>query len=52
LLSDVLIRGVEDLFDDLVEVCAEMRCSEFGKASGFCSAKKARGEMIIWLDVG
>jgi hypothetical protein len=43
MFCDVLIRGVEDLFGDLVEVYAEVRCSEFGKAFGFCSAKKARG---------
>jgi hypothetical protein len=46
---DVLIRDVEDLFGDLVEVYVEMRCSELGKAPDFCSAKKARGEIIIWL---
>jgi hypothetical protein len=50
MFCDVLIRDVEDLFDDLVEVYVEMRCSELGKASDFCSAKNARGEMIIWLD--
>lgn len=41
LLYDVLIRGVEDLFDDLVEVYVEMRRSVFG-ASGFCSAENGR----------
>ncbi len=46
MLCDVRIRGVEDLFDDQVEVYGEMRCSELGKASDFCSAK-ARSEMII-----
>jgi hypothetical protein len=50
MFCDVLIRGVEDLFGDLVEVYVELRCSELGKSSDFCSAKKARGEMTIWLD--
>jgi hypothetical protein len=42
MFCDVLIRDVEDLFGDLLEVYAEMWCSELGKASGFCSAMKAR----------
>lgn len=48
-LCDDLIRGVEDLFGDLVEVYVEKRHSELEKASDFCSAKKARGEMNNWL---
>jgi hypothetical protein len=43
MFCDVLIRDVEDLFGDPVEVYVEMRCSELVIASGFCSAEKARG---------
>jgi len=50
MFCDVLIRDVEDLFGDLVEVYVEMRGSEIVKASDFYSAKKTNGEMVIWLD--
>lgn len=49
LLCDVLIHGVEDLFGDLVEVYVEVRCSELGKASDFCSV---RGREVRQLLVG
>jgi hypothetical protein len=50
MFCDVLIRDVEDLFGDLVEVYVVLWCSELGKVSDFCSVKMARCKMIIWLD--
>ena len=51
MFCDVLIHDVECLFGDLVEVYVEMRYSELGKASDFCSVKKVRSEMITRLDM-